>query len=167
VIAVAIVTISSCKKDNEDENNNSSNNPSLVGTWTISESTVNITANGMDIVEYMMNTFGYTQEQAQLIEDFLLLDIENGYSGTITFNSDNTYNVVTPDDTENGTWSLSGDGKTLTLTYEDGTDNLTVVSLTSTTLILQQPTETEMIDFDDDGIDETTMQLDAQIKLIR
>jgi len=169
-ISIALISFSSCKKDDQDNNNNNNtsiNSSNLTGTWTMSSSEVDMKAGGMNIIDYMVNTLGYSQQQAQTINDFMMTSFKNSFTGTVTFNSDNTYFVDTPEDDENGTWALSGDGKTLTLTHDEGTDNLSVVSYNSNTLVLDLPTETEMVDFDGDDIEETNVTMDVRLTLTK
>lgn len=140
----------------------------LVGTWNITDVTVSITANDKDLIAYLVEDFGYDMVTANFLNDMFLDEMAGDISGTITFNKDNTYKVVTPDSEENGTWSVSDDGKKLTIT-ETGYDPdvMTIVSLTSSTLIIGLPVETEMVDLDDVEGDETTLAVSMEMKLTK
>lgn len=162
-LVLSIIIVTSCNKESEGEKATND----LLGTWTFSGTDVELTANGQDIIDYMTSDFGYTQEQAQMLVDIYTAGIEAGNTGTINFKDDNTYHMVSPDGNEDGTWSMSEDGNTLTVKFEQETDNLTVVSLSSSALTLKLPSETEEVDFDDDGDNETTLEIKMELKLTK
>ena len=153
--------LQSCSKEDEEEK--ATNN--LLGTWTIGTTSADLSVDGVDMVTYMTTNFDYTEQTAQMLIDFFTAGIETSNQGTINFKDDNTYRLINSDGTEDGTWSLSNDGNTLTLVYEDETSNLTIVSLTSSNLKLQIPTETEDVDLDDDGDNETTVDINMELNL--
>jgi hypothetical protein len=166
-ISFSLVFFNSCETDDDEQVKSD-----LIGTWTIDDSDVEIKVGGVDLVDYLIEMFDIPQEQAQDIADLLSGDYGDVEASTITFNEDNTYQVNFGDGVENGTWSVSSDGKTLTITEvnddgEDYVDNLTITSLTSSMLVLTLPTETEEIDLDEDGINETTMEISVVITLTK
>lgn len=153
--------LQSCNKEDDEEK--ATNN--LLGTWTIGSTSADLSVDGVDMVTYMTTNFEYTEQTAQMLIDFFTAGIETSNQGTINFKDDNTYQLINSDGTEDGTWSLSNDGNTLTLVYENETDNLTIVNLTSSNLKLRIPTETEDIDLDDDGDNETTVDINMELNL--
>jgi hypothetical protein len=140
----------------------------LIGTWTITSTSVEITAGGVDIVQLLMTAYGLTESEAKILEAAFLTDFEAELTGTITMNEDKTYSVLIDGAPDDGTWSLSIDGKTLLL--DEGTvweEELVIVSLTSSSLVLQLPAETEEVDLDDDQVAETTLTITIELTLTK
>ena len=167
-LLVTFSLFTSCTKDDDPGGEVVSD---IIGTWTIDGSTVDITVDGVDLIAALMEALEITQTEAELFASFFTAGYGGDVSGTITFKSDNTYTATfPPDDQETGKWKVSSDGKTLTMNTkkDDGTyyddDVLTIKTLTSTTMVLLVPSETEMEDIDDDGTDET-LEISMEITL--
>ena len=147
----------SCEKD-EGETVSSD----LIGTWTVKESSVDVTVGGVDLVTYLMTAFEVSEEEARNFADLFLGD-EGGMAptGTVTIKDDNTYTSNIDGVKESGTWAVSSDGKTLTISgtdeYGPYSDDLTIVSMSSSQLVLSFTEDSEEVDLDDDNVDETTM----------
>jgi hypothetical protein len=154
-------TFYACNK--EDEGEKAAND--LIGTWAINDTDVELSVGGEDLVTHMVNNFGYSQMEAETAVSFFTTGIEAENQGTINLKENNTYTLTNSDGEENGTWSLSSDGNTLTIVFENETDNLTILSLSSSSMQLKVPTEQEQIDLDDDGVDETTVDIDMELGL--
>lgn len=150
ILGLTLFTLISCDKD-KDGNGGSSD---LVGIWTVTSSSFEITINNVDVIDYLMAAMELTEEEAEMFVDMFFSDM--GMTGTIEFKSDGTYITKSDGETDTGTWKLSSDKKTLTM--DDGTAdevNATVVSLTSSKLVVEF-TESESDDWDEDGTPETT-----------
>jgi len=160
-ISIAIVLTSSCSK--EDENEQASND--LLGTWTFGQSSVDLSVGSVDLVDYMVANFEYTQQEAEIMVSFFTTAMQSANQGTITFNENGNYQLVNSDGTENGTWSIDNDGNTLTLVYEGETDNISIISLSASSMKLGIPTETAEIDLDGDDENETTVNIDSELNL--
>ncbi len=113
----------------------------------------------------MTTNLDYTEQQAQMLVDIFTAGMEASNQGTVNFKDDNTYTLTNADGVENGTWSVNNDGSTLTMVYQNETDNLTILSLSSSNLKLKIPTETETVDLDDDGTEETTIDIEMELNL--
>ncbi len=165
ILGFLVVLSPSCKK------NDNTPKSEIIGTWTFGETEVIITANGIDMVQYLMSSFGLSTEEAQAVIELFMAesDIEElDLTGTIAFNEDNTYHVSLTGSTEDddGTWSITNNGETLSLDSEDPDgDNFQIITLTTNALILGLPSITEEVDFDDDGVDETTLVIEMQLHL--
>jgi hypothetical protein len=168
LMTFSLVYFSSCESD---DNNGGGKGSDLIGKWTIDDSEVSVTVEGVDFVTYLVESMGMTQEQAEMIAGFMTGGTGSAPTGTITFNEDGTYSAMVDGDAESGTWSLSSDGKVLTIsgTDEDGSysDELMVESLTSSKLVLVLAEETEDVDMDDDGVDETTLEYNMKLILVK
>jgi hypothetical protein len=139
-----IIFALSCKKDNDSSS-------LLVGTWNTTNSVLEVTIDGIDYVEYLVNELGYTQEDAEAI----LTLYQNGGPSQIIFRENGTYIAsFVDDDPESGTWRLSEDEKTLTIIPEDDDELIIeIVSLTESSLEVII-TNQEMGDVNEDGDDE-------------
>lgn len=160
-LSFGILFSTSCSK--EDANEETTND--LLGTWTVGQSTVDLTVGGVDLVEHMTTTLEIPQQQADLIVSFFTTAMQQGSVGTITFKDDNSYQFVNAEGTENGTYSIGNDGQTLTLNYENEVENLTIVSQSSSSMQLALPQESEEVDLDGDDVNETTIDINMTLNL--
>ena len=160
-LGFSMVAITSC--DSLGTNSESD----LYGIWNFDDVTIEITANGGDFVDLLVDEFGFTLENAEAQLDTMMMDLEAEISGTIEFKDDNTYNTQMTDDApDNGTWTLSEDGITLTIVDSElDSETLTIDKLTSSSLIISLPTEEEDIDLDGDDVEETTLTLRFEMQL--
>ena len=165
IITISIISISSCKKDDESPTNN------IIGTWTINKTTTSLTVDGMDLVAYLTANFGLTTEEAQAYEMMMKEDYPGSDTDTeiVEFKADNSYHIASIDmtDEEDGTWSISADGKTLSLVDSDQDQTeLEIVSLTASALVLTTTLdEREEYDLDDDGVSETFIDISIELNL--
>lgn len=167
IISTSIISISSCKKDKNDDNQTNS----IIGIWTFNNTMVNTTVGGMDLVEYLTTNFDITTEEAQAYKDLLKEDypVEDTNTATVEFKADESYHIATIDmtDEENGSWSMSSDGKMLSLVDSDQYQtDLEIVSLTTSSFILTTILDkSDEFDFDQDGVNETTIDIIAELHL--
>ncbi len=151
IIGIAAIFLAACN----DEDENVADKADLVGIWTAQSVDVEITINGEDFIVYLAEALGISESQAQSFADQMIDEIESDFDGTITFKEDNTYDTNFGDESDSGTWSLSGDGKNLIL--DEGTDdevNAEIVEITSSTLRLMFSETEEIEDMDGDDINE-------------
>lgn len=164
VFSLSSSLVSSCKKISE--NVYAAN--ALVGVWRLGGTTVEITVEGVDIIEYLMTTYGYTEDEAQEIKDDIIDDVFDNYINSITFYGDKTFQATMIDRAEeSGTWSVNADGKTLDLYFEEEEVSLTILEQTSSSLKLQFPAKFEDVDIDDDGVNETTLEINIEQDLTK
>lgn len=140
--------LSGCKKDETLTDN-------LTGTWTAGTSTFSIMVGSKTLAQYITDEMGLTAAEAQ---QFILLfnqELQQSFSGTIQIKSDGTYTSSMGGTADTGTWSLSSDGKKLTI--DSSTDDpmiFDVIELTSDTLHINI-SESDSEDLDGDDIPET------------
>ncbi len=128
LILIAGLSLSSCKKSKSSTEN-------LVGTWTAGTPTFTMMVGTKTLAQYYTDVMGLTAAQALQYSTVINLAVMQGFTGTITFKSDNTYTTNLGGTTETGTWSLSSDSKTLTITPTAGTPTvITIASLTANSL---------------------------------
>jgi len=139
---------SSCKKDSKQTDN-------LIGTWTAGTPVYTVMVGTKTLTQYYTDVMGMSASQALQATTIVNLAIMQTFTGTIQFKSDNTYTSTMGGSVETGTWSLSSDAKTLTLSPVGGTPvNITITSLTSNKLNATL-TDTESEDLNSDGTPET------------
>jgi len=171
VFSFSIILASSCKKENDGENAGNANEveKSLFGKWIMAEqsSPVTITVYDISFIDYVMSEYGIGSEEAQAELDMLIAEVQQSLEGNIVFNDNKSYHLSMPfeNEEEDGTWSISSDGKTLNLYFENEESNLYIVSLESHLLVLQLPTNKEDIDLDEDGVNETVLDIYVELKL--
>lgn len=151
LLSLIIVVLSSCEKDSNDEAA-----VDLIGTWTIDNQVVDLMVGNESALSLLILAFQITEAEAQaMIDEFLIEYLDDIEGGTINFMANHNYFFSLEGDTDDGTWSLSSDKKSLIL--DDGTIDETifeVITLTANSLTLKLPEETDTFDIDDDGVDE-------------
>ena len=133
----------------------------LIGSWrAISTSPYKVTVEGEDAVQYLMDTFGYTEDEAQKIIDDILDDLGGMGIGVLSLYGDNAfYFATTSEGDPDGSWSVGADGKTLSLFMGSVENKLLILEQASSSVELQMPTVYMDVDFDGDGEKETTLEI--------
>jgi hypothetical protein len=148
VILITGLALGSCKKD--------SNSVTLEGgTWTAGTPTFTAMVGTKTLAQYYTDVMGLTADQAAQYTAFANLALMQSFTGTIQFKSDGTYTGTLGGKTDTGTWSLSADGKTLTINSGTaGPETAQINELTSKTLNVSIITN-ESQDLNNDGTPET------------
>lgn len=131
VIILGLI-LSACSKDDPPASEN------IVGTWTTVSGIYTAMIGEMTLTDYFIDVMELTEEEAEAVTEYFNLLMQEGFSGTIQLKSDKTYTSTLGGDPDSGTWSLSSDGKKLTI--DSATDDpftLDVIELTSDKLILE------------------------------
>jgi hypothetical protein len=138
------------------------------GTWTVSNVDLVYTVGAQSLKDYLVNVEGYTPAEADFAIAFLEVLLLDELDGTISFNANNTYNSNFGGSPDDGTWSLSADGKTLTL--DAGTideEVVTINSLTSSNCNLTISMD-ELEDVDDDpSTPDVLIKIEATLTLTK
>lgn len=169
MIGLSISVITSCNKDDKNiiETENETID-AIVGEWQINESNMEMTSGQEAYILFLTTTYDVSADSAQIILDLFMSDyfeIEQ-INGTITFNSDQTYQITSNDSNENGTWLKSIDGKMITISSEGEEDQLlNIRELTNTTLVLSILMESEYFDLDENGSEETLLEFEVVLHL--
>ena len=156
--AIALLATSGCSDDDEGI---SFTDDDIIGVWTVSGATVDFSVGGMSLVDYLVETLELSEAEALLYEALISEGFDQGFDGTVEMKTDNTYVAQFGDDpAENGTWELTADGTILKLLEagESEATELKLISINSTTMVLEYD-ESELIDFDQDGVEEETTLL--------
>lgn len=146
IIGTLLVFLAGCNENEEDPVND------LLGLWTVSDVDIDATIGNESFVDYLVSE-GMSEIEAEIYWAIFetLLEDEMDISGTIEIMENNTYTADFEGSTEDGTWKLSADGKTLT--FDEGIYEMafTINSLTSSMLSLSI-TEVAIEDIDDDPL---------------
>jgi hypothetical protein len=138
LFAMALV-FSSCKKDEDDNNNGNSTVDHLTsGAWKITAMMVDP---GIDLGGGIVITDFFTMMPACSKDDLITFHSD----GKIIFDEGATKCVPSDPQTTEGTWTLSGDNKTLTM-KEPGEDDI-VVTITEISSSMMKGTYTMDEDF--------------------
>ncbi len=151
LLSLIVVTFTSCEKDS-----NEGSDSDLIGTWTIDNQIIDLKVGNESALSLLILALQITEAEAQaMIDEFLDGYLDDLEGGTINFLANHNYLVTFPGETDDGTWSLSSDKKSLLL--DEGTIDETtfeVLTLNANSLVVTLPEETEMVDIDEDGVDE-------------
>lgn len=157
-----LVLVTGCNKDEEDEIATSD----IIGKWTISSVSFDIKLGEVSLIDYLIDQYGFTEEEADLYRDLIDSELDSEFEGTIEFKSNQTFVIDIGGESDTGTWELSADKKTLTL--DEGTEDETIAevkTLTSSQLHLLFTTN-EYFDFDEDGTDDV-MSVVVDMQLVK
>ena len=154
LLAISLFTfIVSCKEDDEVV---VATEAELIGTWTTQSSQVDATINGKDMIDFLIDAFEMTEQEAQIAKEAFEADNEMDSGTTIELKSNHTYTAkATGEDPDDGTWKLSTDGKKLLI--DEGTDDemeFEIKSISGSNLSLFTE-RSEKDDLDQDGTDDT------------
>jgi hypothetical protein len=162
VFSLSSTVITSCSKPTEDV----TVARSLVGIWRFSTSTLTVTVEGEDFVDYAMTNFGLTETEAQAMEDEIVDGNVQKPAYQIIFTNDKAF-VVDPNsqNKQYGTWSVSADGEYLNLVRNNEEEEFQILEIDAKNLILQFPTNQVEVDVDGDGTNETIVDIDVEQNL--
>jgi hypothetical protein len=149
LILFAGLAITSCKKD-------SSTTVTLEGgTWTAGTPTFTAKVGTRTLDQYFTEVMGLTSVQAAQYAAIANLALMQSFSGTIQFKSDNTYAATLGGTPDSGTWSLSADGKKLTIdSSTEPPETADITELTSNKLTVTL-VSSQSEDLNGDGTPET------------
>ena len=148
-ILITGLAVTSCKKD-------SNNTVTLEGgTWTAGTPTFTAMVGTRTLNQYFTDVMGLTTTQAAQYTAIANLALMQSFTGTIQFKSDHTYTATLGGTSDSGTWSLSADGKKLTIDSNTGApETADITELTSNKLTVTL-ISTESEDLNGDGTPET------------
>lgn len=146
LMAVLFLFVAACSNDDD---SGAATSELLIGTWTTSAVDIDATVGSQTLVDYLVDEVGLTPAEAASQQALFLDSLEPEVSGSLTFNAYNTYTSSFGGGSDSGTWSLSGDGETLTLF--EGTDDIVVdVQSISPTNFVASLGDSFFVDIDDD-----------------
>ena len=133
----------------------------LVKQWRVGVISVDLSAEGIGLIQYLQDNFAYSDDEAKMIYDSIVSDVKANTFQTIRFNGDKTFKI-NPDepDEQAGTWSVSTNGEMLFLHFEVETEEFQVLMITANSLNLKNTKRQEDVDFDYDGTGDSTLDID-------
>ena len=149
LIIIAGFILSACSKKNGTSTDN------MVGTWTAGTGTFAAMVGDKTLSQYFVDVAGLSATDAQQYNALFNQTMQASFAGSIQVKSDGTYTSTLGGTNDTGVWSLSSDGKTLTI--DSSTDlpvTFNVVSLTSNKLHITF-SEIESQDLNGDNVPET------------
>lgn len=157
LISISFVFTSGCDEDEVGIT------ASIIGSWTVTETSMEMTIDGVSWLDYMVNEIGLSSEIAET--SWAEIQTESDMEGTVEFKDEGLFSTAwEDDDPESGTWTLDGNNLTINVVGEDAMI-FEVITLSETKLVIKQ-TETESEDMDQDGTEET-MEMILQMTFTR
>jgi hypothetical protein len=149
VVLIAGFAVTSCKKD-------SSSAVTVAGAaWTAGTPTFTAMVGTKTLAQYYTDVMGFNTTQAAQYSAIVNLALMQAFTGTITFKSDNTYTANLGGKADSGTWSLSADGKKLTINSSTEGSQIADVTLLTSNKLTVSLTDTTSEDLNSDGTPET------------
>lgn len=149
IMLIASLAINSCKKD-------SSTAITLAGgTWTAGTPTFTAMVGTKTLTQYYTDVMGLSAAQAAQYASIVNLALMQSFTGNIQFKSDNTYTATLGGKADSGTWSLSADGKKLTISSTSAAPVVADVNQLTSNKLSVSLTDTTSEDLNSDGTPET------------
>lgn len=149
IMLIASLAINSCKKD-------SSTAITLAGgTWTAGTPTFTAMVGTKTLTQYYTDVMGLSAAQAAQYAGIVNLALMQSFTGNIQFKSDNTYTATLGGKADSGTWSLSADGKKLTISSNSAAPVVADVNQLTSNKLSVSLTDTTSEDLNSDGTPET------------
>ena len=165
LIVILLIGVAGCSSD--DGTTSMSTMEKLIGTWTTSDVNVDATIDGQSVTDYLVDVGGLTPAEAAAQYAIFQALLESEVTGSLTLNSDNTYVSSFGGGSDSGTWSLSSDGKTLTLF--EGTDTIVITVQSVTANLLNVSLGDDILeDIDNDaGTPDVLISVLADVTLVK
>jgi hypothetical protein len=142
--------LTGCNKDDDNEESNLTTSELLIGTWTVTDFDLSARIGSQSLIDYLIEFEGLSPAEAEELNAVFEAFLESEVTGTLTIKADRTYVSNFGEGSTSGTWSLSSDEKTLTLT-EEGTDSIIIkINSISATTWIATISESSPEDLDDD-----------------
>lgn len=140
----------------------------LIGHWRFTETSVNLTVDGDDLIQYLTTDLELSESEAKSVSDSIIADVKQNYKGAIFFGTDKVFVLgLTNKEEESGTWSVSADGQTLNLIFENDEKHFQILALTAQVLVLEPMVKNIDVDFDNDGVAETALEITTIVNLFK
>ena len=140
----------------------------LVGTWTISQANIEMSVGALSLSDYLVNELDFTPAEASALVSSIETELLTELSGSITFNSDDTYTSNIGGNPDSGTWDYSAFYEVILL--DPGTSDafeLSILSIAKSNLVINL-LQLLKRDLDDDGsTPDTSILVTATIQLTK
>jgi len=158
-LMTSILLVSSCEKAGEVKE------ADLLGTWNIGQASVDIKVGPISLIQFLKTTLQIGDQEAEEFVDQLISEYDEISGGTITFNTDYTYQMLNGDLEETGTWELDGDKLYLDISGDIPDDEPLNIECLDSSSALMAWEEDQEVDMDEDGSSDFTATLIIELNL--
>jgi hypothetical protein len=163
IILVGTLLTTACSNDDEPEIS------AIVGTWNFGGLDIDIKINDKALLNYLVQDLGYPQNEAVLFEAFLKSSLTSEVplnNASITFKADGSFEVKENGTVqETGTYELNAAKTLLKLTSGGTTDELEVLELSQSRMVIQF-SEIDNDDISEDGVPEK-IEVEVTVRFTR
>lgn len=125
LLCVLVIFTSSCSKEDE----LSATYKMICGEWEVTDIQFDVSIGGQNLVDFLINTFGFTEEEAQAEFERNENAYRESWTGTMYFKQDGTYEFNVGGEYYSSDWYLSEDEKTIHVYFTGYYMDLDIVSL--------------------------------------
>lgn len=101
----------------------------ICGTWTVTDIQFELTVEGQDLATFLMDEYGYTEEEAQAVYEQNKEYYKDSWTGTMEYKSDGTYDFNVGGENYKNDWYLSDDEKTIHVFFVNYYMDLDILSI--------------------------------------
>ena len=162
-----LFSFASCNDDDDSSEEEASTAELIIGTWTSTDIEIRAFVGTQTLVEYLVDVEGLSQAEAEAQFDLFVAALEPELTGSLTINSDGTYESDFEGGSDVGTWSLNDDETVLTLV--EGAD-LIIITINNISSDTWDATlgDTFLVDVDDDpGTPDVSVMVEADVILVK
>jgi len=146
LLFMLVVFISSCSKEDEI----SATYNKICGEWVVSDIQFDMSISGQNFVDFLIDNYGFTEEEAQVESDENEFAYIESWTGTMHFKQDGNYEFNIGGEYFSGTWALSNDEKTIHVLLIRQYMNFNIVSVDEKIMKLRFD-QVYYVDIDNDG----------------
>jgi hypothetical protein len=146
LLFILIVFISSCSKEDE----MSATYKKICGEWVVSDIQFDVTIGGQNLVDFLIENYGFTEEEAQAEFEANETGYRESWTGTMHFKLDGTYEFNVGGENYSNYWILSEDEKTIHVYFTGNYVDFDIVSVDEKTMRLRFD-QIYYVDINNDG----------------
>ena len=139
--------LGSCNKDDE----KSATYDLICGKWEVTEIQFDVTIGGQSFTAYLINTYGFTEQEADLAAEENEKAYKDTWTGTMDYKEDGTYEFNVGGEYYSNDWYLSDDEKTIHVYITGHYMDFKLISVNEITMKLCFD-QVYYYDINDDGI---------------
>ena len=108
----------------------------ICGKWTVNDIQFELSIEGQDFNTFLVNEYGITEEEAQVIYEANKEAYRESWTGTMEFLSDGTYDFNVGGENYKNNWYLSSDEKTIHVFFINYYMDLDILSISGSEMNL-------------------------------
>ena len=133
LLSILVVYLSSCSKEDEI----SVTYKQICSEWEVTDIQFSLSIGGQDFVDFLINMYGMTEEEAQIVLEANETAYRESWTGTMHFKQDGTYEFNVGGEYYSNNWYLSDDEKTIHVFYHGYYVDFRIVSVDDNTMYLR------------------------------